>query len=135
MAHRSMRNDSRVADVVYIKIGGLVLEDFLSFSLYSFSCIAKQVRVANSSDPCLVSIPSRGTSNHLHPNTISQYCHQYHLRPTLPVALEEVYYNVPDIECTVNIVRLHDLILCGTTVKLPILIFGFAISVATISWN
>jgi len=43
MVHRSMRNDSRVADELYIKRVLLVLEDFLFFSLYSFSCIAKQV--------------------------------------------------------------------------------------------
>jgi len=41
--HRSMRNGSRVADGLYIKRVLLVLEDFLFFSLYSFSCIAKQV--------------------------------------------------------------------------------------------
>jgi len=45
MVHRNMRNDSRVVDEVYIKRGRLVLEDFLFFSLYSFSCIAKQVRL------------------------------------------------------------------------------------------
>jgi len=45
MVHRSMGNDSRVADEVYIKIGCLVLEEFLVFSLYSFSCIAKQARL------------------------------------------------------------------------------------------
>jgi hypothetical protein len=38
-----MRNDSRVADKLYIKGVLLALEDFLFFSLYSFSCIAKQV--------------------------------------------------------------------------------------------
>jgi len=43
MVHRSMRNGSRVADEMYIKRVLLVLEDFLFFSLYSFSCIAKQV--------------------------------------------------------------------------------------------
>jgi len=43
MVHRSMGNDLRVADELYIKRVLLVLEDFLSFSLYSFSCIAKQV--------------------------------------------------------------------------------------------
>jgi len=43
MVHRSMRNGSRVADELYIKRGLMVLEDFLFFSLYSFSCIAKQV--------------------------------------------------------------------------------------------
>jgi hypothetical protein len=43
MVHRSMRNDSMVADGLYIKREWLALEDFLFFSLYSFSCIAKQV--------------------------------------------------------------------------------------------
>jgi len=43
MVHRSMRNGSRVADELYIKRVLLALEDFLFFSLYSFSCIAKQV--------------------------------------------------------------------------------------------
>jgi hypothetical protein len=43
MVHQSMGNGSRVADEVYIKRLMLALEDFLFFSLYSFSCIAKQV--------------------------------------------------------------------------------------------
>jgi hypothetical protein len=43
MVHRSIRNDSREADDLYIKIVFLELEDFLFFSLYSFSCIANQV--------------------------------------------------------------------------------------------
>ena len=43
MVHRSMRDGSRVADELYIKRVLIVLEDFLFFSLYSFSCIAKQV--------------------------------------------------------------------------------------------
>jgi len=43
MVHQSMRNGSRVADELYIKRWLLVLEGFLFFSLYSFSCIAKQV--------------------------------------------------------------------------------------------
>jgi hypothetical protein len=38
-----MRNGSRVADGFYIKRVWLALEDFLFFSLYLFSCIAKQV--------------------------------------------------------------------------------------------
>jgi len=42
MVHWSMRNGSRVADELYIKTVLLVLKDFLFFSLYSFSCIAKQ---------------------------------------------------------------------------------------------
>jgi len=43
MIHWSMGNDSTVADELYIKRVLLALEDFLSFSLYSFFCIAKQV--------------------------------------------------------------------------------------------
>jgi len=43
MVHWSIGDNSRVADELYIKRVLLVLEDFLSFSLYSFSCIAKQV--------------------------------------------------------------------------------------------
>jgi len=45
MVHRSMGNDSRVADELYITRVLLGLEDFLFFSLYLFSCIAKQVRL------------------------------------------------------------------------------------------
>jgi len=40
MVHQSMRNGSRVADGLYIKRVLLVLEDFLFFSLYSFSCVS-----------------------------------------------------------------------------------------------
>jgi hypothetical protein len=43
MVHRSMRNVSRVADELYIQSVLLALVDFLFFSLYLFSCIAKQV--------------------------------------------------------------------------------------------
>jgi len=43
MVHRSMRNDLRGVDKLYIKRVWLALEDFLFFSLYSFSCIAMQV--------------------------------------------------------------------------------------------
>jgi len=43
MVYRSMRNDLRVADELYIKRVWLALENFLFISLYSFSCIAKQV--------------------------------------------------------------------------------------------
>jgi len=42
MVHCSMKVDFRIADEVYIMTGCSVLEDFLFFSLYSFSCIAKQ---------------------------------------------------------------------------------------------
>jgi len=43
MVHRSMRNGSRVADGLYIQRVLFALEDFLFFSLYLFSCKAKQV--------------------------------------------------------------------------------------------
>jgi len=43
MVHLSMRNGSRVTDELYINRVLLVLEDFLFFSLYLFSCIANQV--------------------------------------------------------------------------------------------
>jgi len=43
MVHRSMQNSSRVADKLYIKRVLPVLEDFLLFSFYWFSCITKQV--------------------------------------------------------------------------------------------
>ena len=50
MVHRSMKNGSRVADELYIKRVLMVLEGFLFFSLYSFSCIA-------SNSPTLKHIP------------------------------------------------------------------------------
>jgi hypothetical protein len=43
MVHWSMNSGSRVADELYIKRVLLVLENFLFLSLYTFSCIAKQV--------------------------------------------------------------------------------------------
>jgi len=43
MVHRGMRNCSMVVDKLYIKKGCCMLDDFLFFSLYKFSCIAKQV--------------------------------------------------------------------------------------------
>jgi len=45
MVYWSMRNDLEVANRLYIKRVLLALEGFLFFSLYSFSCIAKQVRL------------------------------------------------------------------------------------------
>jgi len=39
MVHGGMRNDSRVADELYLKRVLAALEYFLFFSLYSFSCI------------------------------------------------------------------------------------------------
>jgi len=43
MVHRSMRNVSSMPYELYFTRVLLELEDFLFFSLYSFSCIAKQV--------------------------------------------------------------------------------------------
>jgi len=43
MEYRSSRNESRGADKQYIKRGCLVLEDYLLFSLYSYSCILIQL--------------------------------------------------------------------------------------------
>ena len=45
MVYRSMMNNLKVKDEVYIKRDCLVLEGFLFVSLYSFSCIAKQVQL------------------------------------------------------------------------------------------
>jgi hypothetical protein len=47
--HRSIKNDLRETDELYIKTVLLVLEDFLFFSLYSFSCIAKQATTLKTS--------------------------------------------------------------------------------------
>ena len=43
MIHRSTRNDSRVADELYLKSVLLALEYSHFFSLYSFFCMAKEV--------------------------------------------------------------------------------------------
>jgi len=64
-----------VADELYIKRVLMVLEDFLFFSLYSFSCIAKQQSDFETySDLC----SSIRTSS-------SVLQHPYYLRPTPPV--------------------------------------------------
>jgi len=51
----SMRNCSRVADELYIKRVLFALDDFLLLSLYSFSCIVKQVTTLKQHQlvPCL----------------------------------------------------------------------------------
>jgi len=83
MVHWSMRNGLRVADELYIKRVLMALEDFLFFSLYSFSCIAKQVPTLKQLRllSCFVL------------SSISYYCYQYHLRPTLPVTSANVDYD------------------------------------------
>jgi len=62
------------ADEVYIKRGCLVLEDFLSYFVDPFSCIAKQVRLRTSSDSCLVLSSLIRTVKYHVPIMISQYC-------------------------------------------------------------
>jgi hypothetical protein len=90
MVHRSMEDDSRVADELYIKRVLLVLEDFLFFYLYWFSCIVKQVttlkqlRILSCLDFLEMNLES------LAPLSVLHYCYQYHLRPTPPVTLERV---------------------------------------------
>jgi hypothetical protein len=65
----------------------MVLEGFLFFSLYSFSCIAKQVttlkqlRLLSCLDFLVTNLES------LAPVLILHYCCQYHLCPTPPVTL------------------------------------------------
>jgi len=91
MVHRSRRNGSRVAEELYIKRVLLALEDFLFFSLYSFSCIAKQAttleqhRLLSCSD-------SRDTNFKclFFSITISHFSYEYHLRLIPPVTLEPV---------------------------------------------
>jgi hypothetical protein len=58
MVHLSMSNDLRVADELDTKRVLLAMEDILFFSLYSFSCIAKQVTTLKQlrSLPCLDSM-------------------------------------------------------------------------------
>jgi len=43
LVHPGMRNDSMAPEELFMKRGCCVLQDFVFFSLYSFSCIAQQV--------------------------------------------------------------------------------------------
>jgi len=71
-----------VADELYIERVSMVLEDFLFFSLYSFSCIASS---STTLKDILILIPSIRTSS-------SVLQHPYHLRPTPPGTLERVFH-------------------------------------------
>jgi len=82
MVHRSMENGSRVADELYIKRVLIALEDFLFFSLYSFSCIASN---STTLKDILIFVSSIRISS-------SVLQHPYHLRSTPPVTLERVIY-------------------------------------------
>ena len=64
-----------VADKLYIKRVSMALEDFLFFSLYSFSCIASN---STTLKDILILVLSIRTSS-----LVLQ--HPYHLRPTPPV--------------------------------------------------
>ena len=64
-----------VADELYIKRVLMALEDFLFFSLYSFSCIASS---STTLKDILILVLSIRTSS-----SVPQ--HPYHLRPTPPV--------------------------------------------------
>ena len=64
-----------VADELYIKRVLMVLEDFLFFSLYSFSCIASNSTTLEKHSDCCSSIRTS--------SSVPQ--HPYHLRPTPPV--------------------------------------------------
>jgi len=87
MVYWNMRNDSRVVDEVYIKRGCLVLEDFVFFSLYSFTHIVMQGGLSNTSDCCLVLFHSIRTSRSRVLITLSHYCYQYHLHLTPPITI------------------------------------------------
>ena len=100
MVHRSIRNDPRIADALYIKRLLLMLEDFLFCSLYSVCCIAKHVTTFNSFDSCLGLIVWYKLRTLLFaPFPLSHPRYQYHLRQTLPITLERVHNITPDVKC------------------------------------
>jgi len=75
MVHRSMKNGSRGGRRIVYKESVMVLEDFLFFSLYSFSCIASN---STTLKDILILVLSIRTSS-----SVPQ--HPYHLCPTPPV--------------------------------------------------
>jgi hypothetical protein len=101
MVHQSMRNGSRVADELYINRVFLVLEDFLFFSLYLFSCRAKQVPSFNQLRllSCLDSLDTNF-------NSLVLICDITLLLPVSPTpehahyTRTSRYHTVPDIECS-----------------------------------
>lgn len=52
MVHRSMENNPRVADTLYLKRNHLVSADSLCFCLYSFCCVANKQITLNRFDFC-----------------------------------------------------------------------------------
>jgi hypothetical protein len=78
-----MGDDSRVTNELYIKRGCLVLEDFLFFSVYSFSCIASNSTTLKIFlNSCFCSCLSIRTSS-------SALQHPYYLRPIPPVTPQD----------------------------------------------
>jgi hypothetical protein len=107
MVHRSIGNDSRMANELYIKRVLLALEDFLFFSLYSFSCIAKQVTTLKQHRllSCLDLFETNLDHLFLFCFLISHFCYQYYLRPTPPVT--ESSLRSMEMSCR-QMVRMND---------------------------
>jgi len=90
LVHRSMEDDSKVTNGLYIKRGCLALEDFLFFSLYSFSCIA-------SNSPTLINVldscPCPCLSIRISSSVLQ---HPHHLRPTPSVTVNQFWSYILD---------------------------------------
>ena len=90
MVHWNMENGSRVGDKLYIKRCCLLLEDFLFFSLYSWSGIAKQVTTLKQVQ--LLFLPASRETN-IEPValfSVITFCYQSHIHTTPPITLEWV---------------------------------------------
>jgi len=81
MVHRSMRNDSRVADETVYKERWLVLGDFLFFSLYSFSCIARN---STTLDTFLILVPVLVPRYELRVLALQHLYHLHQIPPVTP---------------------------------------------------
>ena len=93
MVHWSISNGSKVADGLYIKRVLLAVEDFLFFSLYSFSCIEKQVMTLKQLWLLSCLALFWFAWNELRASCSAPILHssyQCHLHPTPPVTLERV---------------------------------------------
>jgi hypothetical protein len=104
LAHRSMKDDSKVANKLYIKTGCLMLEDFHFFSLYSFSSIA-----SNSTTWEYISTPVIILVSRYAPGDQSSNIHMTCARPrplhisiSMPLALNELY-NVQRVSIESNV--------------------------------
>jgi len=85
MVHRSMKNDSNMADKLYLKRGCLVLDDFMVLSLYSLSCIAKQPTTLKQLQPVCCFDSSIRTLSTLVLFQKLHYCLHYYLSLTLSI--------------------------------------------------